>query len=187
VDCNKESRQNCSPRGRIARGYPGGPVDQVACVVREVLEAATLTVVGSAAVDMTATANFVGFNTLIRAYQDYLAMDAQARVTSIRDSLSYKPVLGARPFAQGPGDIAVFYTIYEIIHKLNHKLLIGRFFCTQEELGTSCILNSFTGVSVEIARTTIKDEPVLDATFYCLHSAFLSLLQAFLLTKLAKE
>jgi hypothetical protein len=69
VDCNKESRQNCSPRGRSTRGYPGGPVDQVARVSREVLEAATLTVVGSAAVDMTATANFVGFNTLIRAYQ----------------------------------------------------------------------------------------------------------------------
>ena len=104
---------------------------------------------------MAAAANFGGFNTLMRGYQDYLAMaDAQTRTTFTRDCLTYKPVLGVPPFAQGPGYIAVFAAIYEILRKLNHMHLVGRFYGTQEELvGTSCILNAFTGDAVGIART----------------------------------
>ena len=75
---------------------------------------------------MSAAANFGGFDTLLGGYQDYLALYAQARGLFIRDRLSYKPVLGVPPFAQGPGDIAVFSAIYEIIRKLNHMLLVGR-------------------------------------------------------------
>ena len=117
---------------------------------------------------MAAAANFGGFNTLMRGYQDYLAMaDAQTRTTFTRDCLTYKPVLGVPPFAQGPGYIAVFAAIYEILRKLNHMHLVGRFYGTQEELvGTSCILNAFTGDAVGIARTTIEDRPASDATFY---------------------
>ena len=108
---------------------------------------------------MAAAANFGGFNTLMRGYQDYLAMaDAQTRTTFTRDCLTYKPVLGVPPFAQGPGYIAVFAAIYEILRKLNHMHLVGRFYGTQEELvGTSCILNAFTGDAVGIARSAIED------------------------------
>ena len=86
-------------------------------------------------------------------------------------------MLGAQPFAQGPGDIAVFAVIYEVIQKLHHMLLVGRFYGTQEELGalgTSCILNTFctcTGDTVGIAHTSIEDAPASDATIYRLHSA----------------
>ena len=113
----------------------------------------------------------------MRGYQDYLAMaDAQARTAFTRQRLSYRTVLGVPPFVtvQGPVDIAVFAAIYEIIRKLNHMLLVGRFYGAQEELGTgtSCILNAFAGDAVGIARTAIEDAPASDATFYRLHSAF---------------
>ncbi len=42
-------------------------------------------------------------------------------------------MLDVQPFAQGPDDIAVFATIYEIICKLTHMLLVGLFYGTQEE------------------------------------------------------
>ena len=142
--------------------------------MREALATAALAGVGPAAGDMSAAVNFGGFDTLLGGYQDYLALYAQARGLFIRDRLSYKPVLGVPPFAQGPGDIAVFSAIYEIIRKLNHMLLVGRFYGAQEELGTgtSCILNAFAGDAVGIARTAIEDAPASDATFYRLHSAF---------------
>jgi hypothetical protein len=63
----------------------------------------------------------------------------------------------------------VFAAIYEIIHKLNHMLFVCHFYGTQEELGTSCILNAFTGDTVEITRTAIEDASASDATFYRLH------------------
>jgi hypothetical protein len=136
---------------------------------------------------MTVAAIFGGFDMIMRAYQEYLAMDAPGLSVFLRDSLAYKPVLGAPLFDQGPGDIASFAAIYEIIHKLNQLLLIGRFFGTQEELGTSCILNAFTGDAVGIARTSIEDTPASDATFYRLHSALRALLQAYLQSITAKE
>jgi hypothetical protein len=71
--------------------------------------------------------------------------------------VTYKPVLGVPPFAQGPGDIVVFAAIYENIRKLNHMLLVGSFYSTQEKLGTSCNLNTFTGDAVGIARSAIED------------------------------
>jgi hypothetical protein len=149
--------------------------------------AATLAGGGSVAGTMASEANFGEFDMLMRAYQEYLAMDAPARAAFLRESLAYKPVLGAPLFEQGPGDNAAFAAIYEIIRKLNHMLLVGRFFGTQEESGTSCILNAFTGDPVGIARTTIEDAHVSDATLYCLHSAFRALLQAYLLLRAAKE
>jgi hypothetical protein len=74
----------------------------------------------------------------------------------------------------------VFTVIYEIIRKLNHMLLVGSFYGTQEELGTSCILNAFTGDAVGIARTAIDNAPTSDSTSYHLHSALRALLQAYL-------
>ncbi len=120
---------------------------------------------------------------LIQGYQDYEALtDVQAQ-QFLRD----KPVLVVQPFAQGPVDIAVFATIYEFIHKLNHMLLVGLFYGTQEELGTSCILNTFTGDAVGITHTVIEDASASDATFYRLHSALCDLLQAYLQPRAAKE
>jgi hypothetical protein len=134
---------------------------------------------------MTVAANFAGFDPLVRRYQDYLALaDPQP---FLRDRPSYKPLLGVTAFAQCPVDIAVFAAIYEIICKLNHMLLVCRFYGTQEELGTSCILNAFTGDAVEITRTAIEDVPASDATFYRLHSALSALLQAYLQPRAAKE
>jgi hypothetical protein len=70
-------------------------------------------------------------------------------------------------------------------------LLVCLFYSTLEELGTLCILNTFTGDAVEIARTTIvsqiEDVSVLDATFYRLHSALRALLQAYLPPHSAKR
>jgi hypothetical protein len=50
-----------------------------------------------------------------------------------RERLLGTPVLDVPPFAQGPDNIAVFATIYEIICKLTHMLLVGLFYGTQEE------------------------------------------------------
>ena len=49
---------------------------------------------------------------------------------------TYRPVLGVPPFGQGPGDVAAFATIYEIIRKHNHMLLVSHYFGPQEDLGT---------------------------------------------------
>jgi len=74
----------------------------------------------------------------MRGYQDYRALlDDNARLTFLKERVSYRPVLGVPPFGQGPGDIAVFAYIYEIIHKLNHMLLVGSYYGDQEDLGTS--------------------------------------------------
>ena len=64
-------------------------------------------------------------------------MDDNARLTFLKERVSYRPVLGVPPFGQGPGDIAVLADIYEIIHKLNHMLLVGSYYDDQEDLGTS--------------------------------------------------
>ena len=61
----------------------------------------------------------------------------------IGDRKTYWPVLGVPPFDQGPGDIAMFAAIYEIIHKLNHMLLVCSYYGTQEDLGTLCNPQSF--------------------------------------------
>jgi hypothetical protein len=110
--------------------------------VREVLAAVTLTDVWTETGSIAFSANFVGFNTLLCGYQEYIALaDLQQ---FLRDHASYKPVLGVTVFDQGPGDIAVFAALYEIICKLNYVLLVGRFYGTQEELGTLCILTTLT-------------------------------------------
>ncbi len=93
---------------------------------------------------MSLAANFADFNKLMQGFQDYLALtDDQAHLTFIKECVSYRPVLGVQPFAQGQGDIALFPAIYEIIHKLNHMLLVCSYYGTQEDLGTLCNPQSF--------------------------------------------
>ena len=41
---------------------------------------------------------------------------------------TYRPVLRVPPFGQGPGDMAAFAAIYEIICNLNHMLMVGSYF-----------------------------------------------------------
>ena len=108
---------------------------------------------------------------LMRGYQDCRDLEDEATsVAFIGDRKTYLPVLGVPPFDQGPGDIAMFAAIYEIIHKLNHMLLVGSYHCPQEDLGTACILSAFTEDTDKIARTDIDDAHVLDDTSYSLHS-----------------
>jgi hypothetical protein len=79
-------------------------------------------------------------------------------------------VLGVSPFGQGPDDIAAFDTIYEIIGKINHMLLVG-YFGPQEDLGTMCILSAFTEDADKMERTALEDAPVSDDRSYHLHTA----------------
>ena len=134
--------------------------------------------------NMAAQSPFAGFDTIQDTYLEYMALlDAPARLEFTRERANYKPGLGVPSFDQGPGDIAVLTSIYEIIHKLNHMLLVGLFYGTQEELGTSdniLILNVFTGDAVGIARTAIDNVSTSDSTSCLLHSALRALLQAYL-------
>jgi hypothetical protein len=82
--------------------------------------------------------------------------------------------------------VAVFASIYEIIHKLNHMLLVCLYFGPQEDLGTVCILNAFTA-NADKTRTALEDASVLDALSYHLHNALRALLQAYLPPQSAKE
>jgi hypothetical protein len=59
------------------------------------------------------------------ACHEYIALDAALRVTFCKERAAFTPVLGVLPFDQGPGNIAVFTAIYEVIRKLNHILLVG--------------------------------------------------------------
>jgi hypothetical protein len=103
------------PSGRVRVAVDGGP---------------------AAGSNMAPPSPFAGFDTIQDAYLEYLALaDAPARLAFTREHANYKTVLGVPPFDQGPGDIAVFTVIYEIIRKLNHMLLVGSFYGTQEELG----------------------------------------------------
>ena len=58
----------------------------------------------------------------------------------------------------------MFAAIYEIIHKLNHMLLVGSYFCPQEDLGTLCILSAFTEDTDKIEHTVIDDALVSDGS-----------------------
>jgi hypothetical protein len=58
-----------------------------------------------------------------------------------------------------------------MIRKLNHMLMVGRCYDTQEDLGTSCILIVFMEDAVAIARTVIDDVSVSCQAHYCLYSA----------------
>jgi hypothetical protein len=68
---------------------------------------------GPAAGSMAVAVPFAGFDTLMRRYQEYRALEDPQPF--LRDRASYKPVLGIQAFTQGQGDIAVFATIYEIM------------------------------------------------------------------------
>jgi hypothetical protein len=58
-------------------------------------------------------------------YHKYIALDVVLQVMFCKECAVFKPVLGVLPFDQGPGNIAVFTDIYEVIHKSNHILLVG--------------------------------------------------------------
>ena len=150
--------------------------------MRETLAAATLTAggiagVGPVADGMPAPPNIAGFDQLTNGYQDYQALvDNAARRAFLDERKSYRPVLGVPPFGQGPGDITVFAAICEMIRKLNHMLLVGRYYGTQEDLGTVCILSSFMEDAVAIARMATDDVSVSCQAHYQLHGALLALL-----------
>jgi hypothetical protein len=99
-----------------------------------------------------------------------------ARRAFLDERKSYRPVLGVPPFGQGPGDITVFAAICEMIRKLNHMLLVGRYYGTQEDLGTVCILRSFMEDAVAIARMATDDVSVSCQSHYQLHGTLLALL-----------
>jgi hypothetical protein len=91
---------------------------------------------GPAAGGMSAAANFAGFAELLHAHLNHHAMPADEGTAFIVDSRTYLPVLGVSPFGQGPGDMAAFIAIYEIIRKINRILLVGCYCGPQEDLGT---------------------------------------------------
>jgi hypothetical protein len=165
--------------------------------VREALSAAALSdggptvggiaVGGPAAGSMVAEANFAGFDMLLRTYLDYHDLEEQASLAFLGERRTCRPVLGILPFCQGPDDMAAFPAIYEIIRKINHMLLVGRYFGPQEDLGTVCILSAFTEDSDKIAHTALEDATVSDARSYHLHSVLRALLQAYLQSQAAKE
>ena len=100
---------------------------------------------------------------------------------------SYKPVLGVSPFSQGPGDIATFAAIYEVVRKLAYILLVGRFFGTQEDLGLSCILSAFTEDAAAIVRTAIEDTTTSTQDTSRLHEVLRSFLLAYLPPRAAAD
>jgi hypothetical protein len=120
---------------------------------------------------MAAAANFAGFDMLLITYQEYYTLEEESLLEFLGQRRTYLPVLGVPPVGQGPGDMAAFAAIYEIICKLNHMLLVGRYFGPQEDLGTVCILNAFTADTDKIARTSLEDAPASDARSYRLHGA----------------
>jgi hypothetical protein len=71
--------------------------------------------------------------------------------------------------------MTVFVAFYEIILKINHMLLVGSYFCPQEDLGTMCILSAFTEDTDKIAHTALEDAPVSEHQSYHLHSPFRAL------------
>jgi len=127
-----------------------------------------------------------GFRPLQEAYEAFLAMDEEARTRYLADRKSWKPQAGS-PCGLAPSDIAVFALVYEIIRKLAHTLIIGRFFGTQEELGIACISNAFTGDAEAIAQTAINDAPPSNDRVYRLSSVLRAILRAYLPPRAAQE
>jgi hypothetical protein len=125
--------------------------------VRAVLAAATLLVGEPAEGIMATAANVAGLELLIRAHVTYRAMTLEEGVVFTKDLTTYLPVLDVSPFGQGPDDMASFASIYEIIRKLTHMLLVGGYFSPQEDLGAMCILSAFTEDADKIASTALDD------------------------------
>ena len=100
-----------------------------------------------------------GFAQLNEAYTQFIGLGADQQRAHLHERKSYKPVLGVASFSLGPGDIATFAAIYEIVRKIAYILLVGRFFGTQEDLGLSFILSAFIEDAVAMVRTAIDDTP----------------------------
>ena len=96
-----------------------------------------------------------GFAQLNEAYFYFIGLGEDAQRVHLQDRKSYKPVLGVAPFSAGPGDIAIFAAIYEVVRKLAYILLVGRFFGTQEDLGLSFILSAFIEDAAAMVCTAI--------------------------------
>jgi hypothetical protein len=149
------------PRGRVrvvvGGSSGGGP-------------AAGSAVGGLAAGNMTSEANCAGIDALLHPHLTHHTMPAAEGLEFIRDRRTYQPVLDVSPFGQGPGDIAVFAVIYEIICKITHMLLVGSYFGPQEDLGTMCILSAFTEDTDKMTRTALEDASVSNDRSYHLHT-----------------
>jgi hypothetical protein len=155
--------------------------------VREALAATTLVGGEPAAGIMATSANFAGLDVILRAHVTHHAMTMDEGAAFTKDRTKYLPVLGVSPFGQGPDDMAAFATIYAIIRKFTHMLVVGRYFGPQEDLGTMCILSVFTEDVDKIARTALDDATASDAGSYRLHSVLRTILQAYLQQKAGKE
>jgi hypothetical protein len=75
-------------------------------------------------------------------------VDNQAKLACVKDLESQRLLLGVPPFAQGPGDISTFASIFEFIRKLVNLLMVGRCYSTQESLSTTIILSAFTDYTI---------------------------------------
>ncbi len=90
-----------------------------------VIAAATLADAGPEAGNMAGLPG--GFAELMLAYHGYMDLDAALRGPFCKERATFKTPTGVPPFALGPGDLTVFNVMYEVIRKLNHILLVGRF------------------------------------------------------------
>ena len=124
---------------------------------------------------------------LIEAYTQFTGLEAAEQRSHLQERKSYKPVMGVVPFSQGPGDITTFATMYEVVRKLAYILVVGRFFGTQEDLGLSCILSTFTEDAAAIVRTAIEDSTASEQDTYRMHEVLRSLLLAYLPPRAAAD
>ena len=128
-----------------------------------------------------------GLAQLHEAYTHFIGLGEAEQRTYLQERKSYKPVLGVAPFSQGPGDIATFAAIYEVVRKLAYILLVGRFFGTQEDLGLSFILSAFIEDAVAMVRTAIEDAAASNQGAYRLQEVLRALLVAYLPPRAAAD
>jgi hypothetical protein len=100
-----------------------------------------------------------GLDPLAADYTQCTALGENEKKEFLKERRNFKPMLGIPPLAQDTRNIETFVIVYEVVRKLTHILLVGRFFGAQEDLGISCVLSSFTDDAVAVARTAIEDTP----------------------------
>ena len=128
-----------------------------------------------------------GFAQLNEGYTHFIGLGEAEQRAHLQERKSYKPVLGVASFSLGPGDIATFAAIYEIVRKIAYILLVGRFFGTQEDLGLSFILSAFLEDAVAMVRTAIDDTPASTQDMYRLQAVLRALLLAYLPPRAAAD
>ena len=132
-------------------------------------------------------ADLPGLDPLAAAYAHFAALEATAQKDYLADRKNFKPPPGMPPFPHGPGAIEIFALVYEVVRKLAHTLLVGRFFGPQEDLGVSYVLSAFTDDAVAVVRTAIEDTPESTQATYRLHAALRALLLAYLPPRAAAD